>query len=339
MIHRLLYLPQKYKKSGMIVSPKKETKARQFIMFAAVVLGGMAILYALLRMGYGVAWTGFGDYALPRSDYVRGKTLWDWMELLIIPLILAVGAFILQRSESAVEREIAVDRQQEAALQAYLDRMGDLLLSEKLQEAASVKALNVMRVRTLTVLRELNAARNGIVVRFLRDIGLAGQQESKLFVAANLEGADLKEVNLSQTNLENARLKGADLEKSFFISANLQDAILPDTNLERAHMSHIDLNGAVLTNANLQFAGLYKARLQHTNLVGVNLKGANLVSADLEGANMDGVNLEGNDLRSVNLKGASLQRANLKGAQVSDEQLATVRSLKGAIMPDGTIHA
>src|SRR5690349_17874168 len=60
------------------------------------------------------------------------KTLWDWMDLLIIPFVLIVGAFYLNRSDRAVdrqmvedraklEREIATARQLEAALQSYLD--------------------------------------------------------------------------------------------------------------------------------------------------------------------------------------------------------------------------
>jgi uncharacterized protein YjbI with pentapeptide repeats len=38
----------------------------------------------------------------------------------------------------------------------------------------------------------------------------------------------------------------------------------------------------------------------------------------------------------ANLSDADLSRANLKGAKVTDEQLA--KSLKGATMPDGSIH-
>lgn len=60
------------------------------------------------------------------------KTLWDWMELLVIPLVLAIGALILNRSERETEREITKDRQQEAALQFYLDRMSELLLEKKI---------------------------------------------------------------------------------------------------------------------------------------------------------------------------------------------------------------
>jgi uncharacterized protein YjbI with pentapeptide repeats len=328
--------------------PKKETRVREVILFVAVLLGATALLRIILA-GYGASWTGFGEYLLPESEYVRGKTLWDWMELLIIPLFLAGGAFVLQRSERAAERktaedqenlgrEIAKDRQQEAALQAYLDRVAELLLDEKLQPDQSDKAWNVMRVRTLTVLRELNAARNGIVLRFLTDIGFVGTKELSLFAAANLEGADLKGVNLSETNLERARLEGANLERSFFISANLKAAILRNANLERIHLRGANLDRAVLTNASLRSAALYKVDLQNANLMGADLEGADLQSANLENANLEGANLKGVHLQKASLQSAFLRKANLEGAQVSKEQLATARSLEGAILPDGTKH-
>jgi len=57
-------------------------------------------------------------------------------------------------------------------------------------------------------------------------------------------------------------------------------------------------------------------------------RGAGLTDADLEGAN-----LEGADLSNAYLGGA-----NLKGANVTDEQLATCKSLEGATMPDGSKH-
>ena len=41
------------------------------------------------------------------------KKYWDWMELLIIPLFLAGGAYYLNKSERKTERDIAKDRQQE----------------------------------------------------------------------------------------------------------------------------------------------------------------------------------------------------------------------------------
>ena len=79
---------------------------KKYLLYGSLII----VVVALILAGYSATWTGFGDYALPNGDFVRGKTLWDWLELLIIPLVLAIGAFYLQRSERAVERKAAEDR-------------------------------------------------------------------------------------------------------------------------------------------------------------------------------------------------------------------------------------
>ena len=90
------------------------------------------------------------------------KTLWDWMELLIIPLFLAGGAFFLNRSEKEIERqtvenhaklerEIAIDRQQVDALQSYLDRMANLLLIDKLRTTKNKTHLGETKLWELSV--------------------------------------------------------------------------------------------------------------------------------------------------------------------------------------------
>jgi uncharacterized protein YjbI with pentapeptide repeats len=305
---------------------------KKYLLYATVIIVGGGLIFILIRLilaGYRVDWTGFGDYASTNADIVRGKTLWDWMELLVIPLVLALGAFSLQRSERAVdrkiaedraklERELATDRQQEASLQAYLDRMAELLLKENLLESENEKVLNVARVRTLTVMRGLNAARNGIVLRFLHDIGLAGKEESTLLVNANLEGADLQNVDLEVTNLQGALLENANLQRAHLFNANLQRANLENANLMDAFMLDANLYFAYLVNANLQRAFLENANLQRARFQRANLQGARLQDANLQDAN--------------------LQDANLRNAIVSNDQLATAESLKGVTMPDGTKH-
>src|SRR5438270_2744173 len=77
---------------------------------------------------------------------LRGKTLWDWMQLLIIPAVLAVGGYLFNYSTSRnernaadkhnqTEREIAQDNQCEAALQDYIDNMTELLLEKNLRKS------------------------------------------------------------------------------------------------------------------------------------------------------------------------------------------------------------
>src|SRR5215470_6502054 len=88
-----------------------------------------------LRIPISWSWTGLSK-----------KTLWDWLQLLIIPAVIALGGYLFtfttSRNErdaadrhNQTEREIAQDNQREAALQEYIDKMSELLLHEKLGQS------------------------------------------------------------------------------------------------------------------------------------------------------------------------------------------------------------
>src|ERR687889_1963320 len=75
----------------------------------------------------------------------RGKTVWNWLELLIVPLALAViGLWFTTQQETRqqqienqraeAERELAQQRAQDESLQAYLDQMSQLILDRQLLE-------------------------------------------------------------------------------------------------------------------------------------------------------------------------------------------------------------
>jgi uncharacterized protein YjbI with pentapeptide repeats len=59
---------------------------------------------------------------------------------------------------------------------------------------------------------------------------------------------------------------------------------------------------------------------------------------DLSEEDLSGVNLSGAKLYGADLTGADLREADLERATVTDGQLAQAASLKGATMPDGTVH-
>lgn len=265
------------------------------------------------------------------------KTLWDWMELLIIPAVLAGGAILLNRSERNTEREIATDRQQEAALQTYFDRMSELLLKEKLRTTENLEVRDVARTRTISIIRGLDTKRNNLILQFLSEAKLITDEKSILKRAnmsgMNLQGAYLQGAYLQDANLQGVNLQGADLWGTNLQGANLQDANLKGANLEKAFLLRANLVDADLQGANLHSVNLEQALLFLANLQGVDLQDAGLQGADLEGAKLQGARLEGADL-----EGANLTSANLKGANLLEAQLADVKSLKGATMPDGTKH-
>jgi hypothetical protein len=90
------------------------------------------------------------------------ELLWRWLELLIIPLVLALGALWFNNQTRKSEQELAQDRVREEALQRYLDRMQELILDKGLRRSEKDSEIRaVSRARTLTVLRSLDGTERG----------------------------------------------------------------------------------------------------------------------------------------------------------------------------------
>ena len=278
-------------------------------------IAAVLVLIILIFLGYifNWDWTGLNGYKTISTatssppkitttiTYQSGKTLWDWLQLLIIPAVLAVAGYVInlsisrgeqaateQRAKSEqeaaekraeTERKIALDNQREESLQSYFDKISELMLHENLQKAELGQApIMIARARTLTVLQGLDARRKGNVIEFLYESNLLG----------DMPFIPLHGVNLNDAILPYARLRGA-----FFDGAQFHNACLTGADLSNTILYANDLSGADLRNADLS--------------------GANIAEADLS-------------------------NANLLGATISIEQLAQVKSLKGATLPDGTIH-
>jgi hypothetical protein len=194
-------------------------------------------------------------------------TLWDWLELLIVPAVLALGGYLFTRSENlrtqkiadqqrTSDREIADERRQDDMLQAYLDGMLQLLTDEErplLRARPGDNLSAVVRARTLTVLSRLDGGRRGSVLRFLYESGLI-YKDSPVFRldGANLRGAVLTKTNLHAAALSGSDLRGADLSWALLNEANLANASSEGANLEGAGMYKADLLGTKLHRANLE---------------------------------------------------------------------------------------
>src|SRR5918994_5299687 len=142
---------------------------RKQLLWAGGITSLAFLLIVICGYLFGWKWTG-----LPK------QTLWDWLDLLIVPVVLALGGYLFTRFESQrtqqnaekqrdldrkianerteTDRHIADQRRQDDTLQAYLDQIGQLLLDKdrplrESQEGDEGRTL--ARARTLTVLTRL----------------------------------------------------------------------------------------------------------------------------------------------------------------------------------------
>ena len=253
------------------------------------------------------------------------NSLWEWLELLIIPAVVAAGGLWFSQQQKQRELDIADQRAQDEALQAYLDQMLQLLSDKDrpLHAASSGGSLSkIARARTLTVLPGLGKNRKSRLLQFLVESTLI-QGDKKKPPVINLTGADLRGVNLRGADLHGAFLRGAKLDH-----ARLRGADLGRADLARALLSGADLSDAYLTDANLRDTYLVDANLRDAKLVGADLREGHLRNADLTGsdlrnANLRDARLRGADLHEAKVTGANLSRAELRGAKrVTDEELA-----------------
>jgi uncharacterized protein YjbI with pentapeptide repeats len=242
-----------------------------------LLLGVIAVgaLGYLIIQGYSAPWTGFGNYTKPDEKFIPAKTLWDWLQLLIVPLFLAVGAWLIDGSRKRSERLLESDRQRQKTLEDYYACITDLLLRGQLKGAgASAEARSIARTRTLAALRLLDSGRKAQLLQFVYEAGLIDAGS-----AINLNGADFTGALLDEATLIRAELRGAD-----FRSASLRNA-----NLQYADLRGSDFSEAALTGAWLQKSRLVQARMINADLTDANLTGADVDQIDLSGATLQRV--------------------------------------------------
>lgn len=169
---------------------------------------------------------------------------------------------------------------------------------------------------------------------------------------------DLREVDLSETNLSgadlheadfcDARLCGANLSSTDFSEANctgaklsyakLVEATLCGTRLIRTDLSRTEFNGADLSTANLMYANLKYADLSRANCSAAKLCDANLSDAKLSGTRFCNANLAKANLSYAKLTGADLGKANCASANFCNADLSKANlneaNLTGADLSD-----
>jgi len=299
------------------------------------------------------------------------KTLWDWLQLLgilAIPVVVGLGTvwFTLrqtqtseanraqQAKESEANREkrhltdleiaeknrerqqqtdlqIAANNQHEAAFRAYLDKISELLVEKRLDKSPpDDQVRKIARLQTLAVLIGLDDMRKGSLIQFLWESDLINNGLASIIY---LYGADLSGANLSSAVLDGCYLGAANLSGANLSKAILIVAILVGANLSEANLHMTDLTSAQLGRSKQEIPRepyAIRTEIKYTNLSKADLSEANLSEADLSFA----------DLSGANFSEAILYNASLRGAKnITTEELEKqAKSLKGATMPDGSIH-
>lgn len=220
----------------------------------------------------------------PRWMGFQGKSLWDWLALLAVPLVVGFATFLISAAQAQIER----DRATEQAMQSYFARIGALVLDERL-DGRTEERRALGRAETMAILRLVRGERAGRAFAFLSEMNLLHAFAVE-FESIDLRGAELKSLDLDGLDFEGSDLSGADLEGASMVGADLEDADLRRADLKFADLRRVDFNGADLARADLSGANLRGTDLSAaTGLSATQIRGACLDAASILPVTLAGV--------------------------------------------------
>jgi hypothetical protein len=302
------------------------------------------------------------------SSFLLGRTVWDVFKVLAVPIAVGAAVPLLNWLQKKRELDVADQRAQDDALQAYLGQMAQLMLLEEADEAKPDEAKSAFQnlLRLMRCEREADG-----VIRWFPSIRLRTPQpqihergyemRSKPDEAKpkplrkSVHGDDVRILARARTLTVLRRLRSGRKRSvlDFLYEAGLIQKPRPiialgspDQEYNAADLSGADLRGAVLRRADLSgpqnganFSGadLRGADLTEANLSSVTLRDANLSRAQLCQADLSHADLSRAKLSEAHMSGAKLFWANLSRATgITDEALEQqTEVLQGPTMPNG----
>jgi uncharacterized protein YjbI with pentapeptide repeats len=262
---------------------------RKLLFWLVIILPTIIILgfltYGIIFPGSLKIWVGTNSYYDNGKMITPPKTIWDLLDLIMVPIALIFVAYWLNLSEKRTEAQQLEEQNQRIILQDYFAQIRDFILEKNLLICSQESALRKL-ARTITkiTLHEVNGSRRGIIIRFLYESGLVSQKDPIIF----LSGSDCREAELSYAMLQEVTLIQINGSGTIFSRANLSMSRLNESNFSNADFSSADLR-----NSNISRANLSGAKLTNTNFEGANLIRANLENATMRGAIFKNTKLNG----------------------------------------------
>lgn len=257
-------------------------KIIRIILTCILFIAAAFIIYWAIQPDNSPEWSGFGTYN-EKPDTERYKTLWDWLDLIIIPASIALFAWIYTEFEKDKNTRIEEEKAREKTLDYFINTMTELLVKHDLAGSPEQKRLAIARTRINLALPQLDGGRKGQILQFLYESDLVDKNPKFKLLGCNFNESQLDNIVLGQSEIKGAYFKDASFKKSNLI----------EVDFTSCDFTGADFTGSLMTNTNLSYAKLNNTKLENVDLTTVDFEGADLTSASLKGSKIKRSQLEG----------------------------------------------
>ncbi|CAF3094282.1 unnamed protein product [Rotaria sp. Silwood2] len=176
----------------------------------------------------------------------------------------------LSFSQSQHELDVALNRYRDILLVSYVKMIGKFLQDSKGNLSVDSLIHNLIRAKTLIVIRQLDPVRKRHLNLFLYEVGILTYGQSPIVLSsADLNDIDWMGSNLSYISLVDVTMRNNSFFYCFLIGVDF-------------HGQQTDLSDSNFYKGNLQHALFHHTRLHRTNFTSANLTTADLTRSILE---------------------------------------------------------
>jgi hypothetical protein len=309
----------------------------------AAAFGGMGLVVALwILLGYWGRKQITGLPSLDAHDKIPPKFVWDWLQLIIVPLVLAIGGIVYGSQQEQLQQRHADDQYNLTVLTNYEDQVINVVgtyhmlsvLSQSPEGVAPAptpdadyqaggEVLNnivgeAFGNATLNVPGRLDQSKKGTFLQFLAFLGLL-QEPQEGGPVVKVAGSDLRGARLPNAILRGTDLEGIILTHADLKGANLANAQLNGGHFEGADLTRADLQGTMLDQAHFNLAHLDFACLRRIQ---------SATNTDFTGAYLHGAILPGMHFKDP---GETFGGTNITGAYATNDEKKYISPRRGLV--------
>ncbi len=240
------------------------------ISIAAIIIVPLAYIFFNAIFPYGSPeWMGIRFYN--DENEIEVKKLWDWLDLLIVPLSLILLGWIYRAYEKSKEEKKEIENQQNEIIDSYFRIVSDLIIKSNLLDKIKNKESKIIaRTRTIIAVENLEGERKGQVLQFLYESELIDN------IGLNILGANFRNVQVSGIVLRGITIKGV-----YFCGADFENTFLDKSCFISCNFSNTNFKGSSMENTSFKYSNLSNCKLTNIDLTKVDFEGIDLSNADL----------------------------------------------------------
>ncbi|RPJ71609.1 MAG: hypothetical protein EHM20_14485 [Alphaproteobacteria bacterium] len=271
-----------------------KSKKRWATLIGLIVICGSAYFVGVIFHLKWPAVTGFD-----------GKTWWDWLDLLFVPIILSFAAYFLNREQKRTELAVENIRNQNKILDEYIERISKLILDDNFSDKENNKnAKSIARTWTITALSRLDMEGKKVLLQFLDEAGLVHGEN----VLVNLRGADLVETDKTYFAVFSSIIDGLTQDNTFAPFAKISDSTISDTSFRSAVIYKGSISRSTLKRVIFSEADLREIKIYESTLEDSDLSNSLLAKAEIYASSLENVNLFQADLRNTTIKDSAFDK-------------------------------